>query len=57
MLSGVGPAEQVRSHSINVVKDLPGVGTHLMDHVVVDGTALLWFLPTAVFITVSRNLP
>ena len=37
MLSGVGDNEQLESHSIDVVKDLPGVGDHLMDHVVVDG--------------------
>ena len=32
MVSGVGPAEQLRAHGINVVSDLPGVGQHLMDH-------------------------
>ena len=36
MLSGVGPADHLRSHDITVVADLPGVGTHLMDHPVVD---------------------
>lgn len=36
MLSGVGPAEHVSSFKIPVVKDLPGVGSHLTDHVTVD---------------------
>ncbi|KAI0749699.1 GMC oxidoreductase [Daedaleopsis nitida] len=36
MLSGVGPADHLISHGIPVVADLPGVGSHLMDHVVLD---------------------
>jgi choline dehydrogenase len=32
LLSGVGPAEQLRSHGIDVVADLPGVGENLHDH-------------------------
>ena len=32
MLSGVGPAEQLRSHGIDVVADRPGVGQNLQDH-------------------------
>jgi len=36
MLSGLGPAEHLRSHGIPVVADLPGVGAHLMDHPVID---------------------
>lgn len=32
MLSGVGPAEHLRQFNISVVKDLPGVGQHLMDN-------------------------
>lgn len=31
-LSGVGPEEEVRSHGINVVHHLPGVGENLQDH-------------------------
>ena len=31
-LSGVGPAAELRSHGIEVVKDLPGVGENLQDH-------------------------
>jgi len=33
MLSGVGPAEELRRHGIPVVHDLPGVGRNLHDHV------------------------
>jgi len=31
-LSGVGPAELLRSHGIDVVLDAPGVGHDLQDH-------------------------
>ena len=36
MLSGIGPAEHLASHGIPIVADLPGVGSHLMDHIVID---------------------
>lgn len=32
MLSGIGPAEQLRGHGIDVALDLPGVGANLHDH-------------------------
>jgi choline dehydrogenase-like flavoprotein len=32
MLSGIGPAEQLREHQITVAVDLPGVGENLQDH-------------------------
>ena len=32
MLSGVGPADHLRAHSLPIVKDLPGVGQNLADH-------------------------
>jgi choline dehydrogenase-like flavoprotein len=32
MLSGIGPAEELRRHGIEVVCDLPGVGENLQDH-------------------------
>ncbi|GLU29836.1 GMC family oxidoreductase N-terminal domain-containing protein [Brucella sp. NBRC 12950] len=32
MLSGIGPADQLRSVGIDVVHDLPGVGQNLQDH-------------------------
>lgn len=31
-LSGVGPADELRAHGIDVVHDLPGVGENLQDH-------------------------
>ncbi|ALT00507.1 choline dehydrogenase [Lacimicrobium alkaliphilum] len=32
MLSGIGPAEHLKEHGIEVVHDLPGVGQNLHDH-------------------------
>jgi choline dehydrogenase len=32
LLSGIGPADQLRTLGINVVADLPGVGKNLQDH-------------------------
>ena len=32
MLSGIGPAEQLRTHGIRALVDLPGVGENLIDH-------------------------
>ncbi len=32
MLSGIGPAEALRAHGIEVALDLPGVGENLQDH-------------------------
>jgi choline dehydrogenase len=32
MLSGVGPAEELREHGIAVIHDLPGVGRNLSEH-------------------------
>ena len=36
MLSGIGPAAHLNDNGISVVEDLPGVGSHLKDHCVVD---------------------
>ncbi len=32
MLSGLGPAAHLQQHGIRVIKDMPGVGSHLHDH-------------------------
>lgn len=32
MLSGIGPADHLKEHGIDVVSDLPGVGQNLQDH-------------------------
>lgn len=34
LLSGIGPAEQLRAHGIPVALDLPGVGENLQDHLI-----------------------
>lgn len=35
MLSGIGPADELRSHGLQVRADLPGVGQSLQDHLLV----------------------
>jgi choline dehydrogenase len=42
MLSGVGPADQLREHGILVQSDSPGVGANLSDHPIVTA---LWSTP------------
>lgn len=41
MLSGIGPADHLREHGIEVVQDLPGVGENLTDHFGIDIVAEL----------------
>lgn len=60
MLSGVGPADHISSFGIPVVRDLPGVGSHLKDHIVVDlaymdktGTSLGYLRPKSTWQTVK----
>jgi choline dehydrogenase len=36
MLSGIGPAQDLHKHQVPLIHDLPGVGTHLIDHPVID---------------------
>ena len=38
MLSGVGPADQLREHGVTVIHELPGVGQNLRDHPIVPVT-------------------
>ena len=42
MLSGIGPADHLREHDIDVVADSPGVGANLSDHPIVTA---LWSTP------------
>lgn len=35
LLSGIGPADQLRSHGIDIAADVPGVGQGLQDHLLV----------------------
>ena len=37
-LSGLGPANELKSHGISVLQDMPHVGRHLQDHIGVDFT-------------------
>ena len=37
-LSGLGPADKLKSHGISVLQDMPHVGRHLQDHIGVDFT-------------------
>jgi choline dehydrogenase len=37
MLSGIGPAEHLRQHDIDLVHHLPGVGQNLQDHLAIVG--------------------
>ncbi len=37
-LSGVGPADLLKEHGVDVVADLPGVGENLQDHYVITST-------------------
>ncbi len=36
MLSGIGPKKHLKDHQISVIKDLPGVGQNLQDHLTVN---------------------
>lgn len=62
MLSGLGPGAELSRHGIDIVKDIPGVGKNLQDHldVVVNyrsndrslmglGLSTLWTVPKAAF--------
>jgi choline dehydrogenase len=53
MLSGIGPAEQLRAHGIPVVRDLPGVGANLQEHV---GTHIVAKVNTPTVNSDSRGL-
>lgn len=41
MLSGIGPAEHLQAHGIDVIADMAGVGSNLSDHVNIDLVAEL----------------
>ena len=38
LLSGIGPADELRAHGVSVVADVPGVGRNLQDHLMVPVT-------------------
>jgi choline dehydrogenase len=37
-LAGLGPSQELKSHGISIVQDMPDVGRHLQDHIGVDFT-------------------
>lgn len=41
MISGIGPGQHLREMGINMVRDLPGVGQNLQDHVAMGGLSYL----------------
>jgi choline dehydrogenase len=43
MLSGIGPADDLREHGIYVIADMPAVGANLMDH---PSVPVLWSTPS-----------
>jgi choline dehydrogenase len=48
LLSGIGPADELRELGVNVVHDLPGVGRNLQDH---PSIAMVWSAERAVTLT------
>ena len=62
MLSGIGPADHLRAHGIDVVADLSGVGRNLQDHLKLSirwkgKTTLPGSTVTAGLFTSSRSTP
>ena len=54
MLSGIGPGDHLRANGIEVVKDLPGVGANLIDHL---ATRLGWAAETSGAIAPAYSNP
>ncbi|KAL8721405.1 MAG: hypothetical protein Q9225_001920 [Loekoesia sp. 1 TL-2023] len=48
MLSGIGPRQHLEKHGIEVLRDLPGVGSELSDHVAIP---VAWELPVTASLT------
>lgn len=47
MLSGIGCAEQLAGHGIDVVQNLPGVGQNFQDHILLAGCCWAYITPEA----------
>ncbi|KAK3932081.1 Glucose dehydrogenase [FAD, quinone] [Frankliniella fusca] len=54
MLSGLGPADHLQNHGIRIVRDLPGVGENLQDHVSFFG-GITFLLNDSVSVVESRE--
>ncbi|KAJ7765510.1 alcohol oxidase [Mycena maculata] len=52
MLSGVGPRDHLSRHSLGLVRDLPGVGSYLRDHV---GIPVSYEVPIHESLNILRN--
>lgn len=55
LLSGIGPADELRAAGVSVVQDLPGVGKNLQDHL--DVTAQVWTKSATSIGNSMRSLP
>lgn len=56
MLAGIGPAQHLAQMGIRVLRDVPGVGQNLQDHIAVGGLAFLIDYPISVVISRVMNL-
>ncbi|XP_029164204.1 glucose dehydrogenase [FAD, quinone]-like [Nylanderia fulva] len=54
MLSGIGPAKHLAELDIDVVRDVPGVGENLMDHVTFGG--LTWMVNESVSLKIQEMI-
>lgn len=54
MLSGVGPRENLEQVGVPVIKDMPGVGRNLQDHIAVGG--LVFRIDPQISLTFSRSV-
>ncbi|MCJ1247894.1 hypothetical protein MMC30_005109 [Trapelia coarctata] len=54
MLSGIGPRQHLEKHGIEVVRDLPGVGSELCDHVAIP---VAWEVPVVESLTHLATSP
>lgn len=54
MLSGIGPRKHLEEHGIEVVRDLPGVGSELCDHVAIP---VAWEVPVTASLTHLATSP
>ncbi len=66
MLSGIGPAAELKRHGIPVIRDMPGVGAHLLDHVAAPviwqidrpvGSWQITHLQTTMLISIEKDAP